>query len=281
MYKSINQWSFPEGMRISDMMRQAKELGFDAFEPALSETGELSLESSDAEILAIREEAQRIGIRLSSLASGLTWGCSPTSNDPAVRERAHANAVRQLECANLLGVSAILLVPGTVGTGFWGGQDDYVYYEDAWKRCVEQLKALAPVAEQCGVVIGVENVWNNLLLSPKDVLSLLDEVGSPWVQAYLDIGNTVKFGFPEMWVRMLRGRIIRVHIKDFKRSIGTLDGFCDLLCGDVDFPAVMRELRDAGYDADITAEMNNAVCCHADNRVARASAAMDVILGRK
>ena len=281
MYKSINQWSFPADMRISDMMRQAKELGFDAFEPALSETGELSLESSDAEILAIRDEAKRIGIRLSSLASGLTWGCSPTSNDPAVRQRAHANAVRQLECANLLGVSAILLVPGTVGTGFWGGQDDYVYYEDAWKRCVEQLKALAPVAEQCGVVIGVENVWNNLLVSPKDVLSLLDEVGSPWVQSYLDIGNIVKFGFPEMWVRMLRGRIIRVHIKDFKRSIGTLDGFCDLLSGDVDFPAVMRELRDAGYDADITAEMNNAVCCHADNRVARASAAMDVILGRK
>lgn len=281
MYKSINQWSFPADMRISDMMRQAKELGFDAFEPALSETGELSLESSDAEILAIRDEAKRIGIRLSSLASGLTWGCSPTSNDPAVRQRAHANAVRQLECANLLGVSAILLVPGTVGTGFWGGQDDYVYYEDAWKRCVEQLKALAPVAEQCGVVIGVENVWNNLLVSPKDVLSLLDEVGSPWVQSYLDIGNIVKFGFPEMWVRMLRGRIVRVHIKDFKRSIGTLDGFCDLLCGDVDFPAVMRELRDAGYDADITAEMNNAVCCHADNRVARASAAMDVILGRK
>lgn len=281
MYKSINQWSFPADMRISDMMRQAKELGFDAFEPALSETGELSLESSDAEILAIRDEAKRIGIRLSSLASGLTWGCSPTSNDPAVRQRAHANAVRQLECANLLGVSAILLVPGTVGTGFWGGREDYVYYEDAWKRCVEQLKALAPVAEQCGVVIGVENVWNNLLVSPKDVLSLLDEVGSPWVQSYLDIGNIVKFGFPEMWVRMLRGRIVRVHIKDFKRSIGTLDGFCDLLCGDVDFPAVMRELRDAGYDADITAEMNNAVCCHADNRVARASAAMDVILGRK
>lgn len=281
MYKSINQWSFPEGMRISEMMRQAKALGFDAFEPALSETGELSLESSDAEILAIRDEAKRIGIRLSSLASGLSWNYSPTSNDPAVRERAHANAVRQLECANLLGVSAILLVPGTVGTGFWGGQDDYVYYEDAWKRCVEQLKALAPVAEQCGVVIGVENVWNNLLMSPKDVLSLLDEVGSPWVQSYLDIGNIVKFGFPEMWVRMLRGRIIRVHIKDFKRSIGTLDGFCDLLSGDVDFPAVMRELRDAGYDADITAEMNNAVCCHSDNRVARASAAMDVILGRK
>ncbi len=280
MFKSINQWSFLEGMSLSEMMRQARALGFDAFEPALSEAGELSLESSDAEVIAVRDEAKKIGIRLSSLASGLTWGCSPTSNDPEVRKRAHANAVRQLECASLLGVGAILLVPGTVGAGFWGGQDDYVYYEDAWKRCVEQLKALAPVAEQCGVVIGVENVWNNLLLSPKDMLSLLDEVGSPWVQAYLDVGNVVKFGFPEMWVRMLRGRIARVHIKDFKRSIGTLDGFCDLLCGDVDFPAVMRELRDAGYDADITAEMNNSLCCHEENRVARASAAMDVILGR-
>lgn len=280
MFKSVNQWSFPTGMPIAEMMRQAKALGFDAFEPALSETGELSLESTDAEVLAVRETAQQLGLRLSSLASGLTWGCSPTSNDSAVREKAQRNAERQLECAKLLGVGAILLVPGTVGTGFWGGEDDYVFYEDAWKRAVESLKALAPLAQKNGVVIGVENVWNNLIVSPRDMLSLLDEVGSPWVQAYLDIGNIVKFGFPEMWVRMLRGRIIRVHIKDFKRSMGTLDGFCDLLSGDVNFPAVMRELKAAGYDADITAEMNNALCCHEENRVARASAAMDVILGR-
>ena len=280
MFKSINQWSFPEGMTISEMMQQAKDLGYDAFEPAISVSGELSLESTDDEVRQVRAEADRIGIRLSSLASGLSWNWSPTSNDPKVRERAYANAVRQLECAQLLGVDAILLVPGTVGTGFWGGAQDYVYYEDAWNRCVAMLKRLAPVAEQCGVVIGVENVWNNLLLSPKDVVSLLDEVGSDWVQAYLDIGNVVKFGFPEMWVRMIGKRIVRVHIKDFKRSIGTLDGFCDLLSGDVDFPAVMRELKNVGYDKDITAEMNNAICCHEENRVKRTSAAMDVILGR-
>ena len=280
MFKSINQWSFPAGMTVSEIMQQAKQLGFDAIEPAISETGELSLESTDDEIRAIRAEADRIGIRLSSLAGGLSWGCSPTSNDPDVREKAFQNTKRQLEVASVLGVEAILLVPGTVGTGFWGGEDDFVYYEDAWNRCVDMLKRLAPVAAECGVVIGVENVWNNFILSPKDMCSLIDEVGSPWVKAYLDIGNTVKFGFPEMWVRMLGDRIVRVHIKDFRRSIGTLDGFCDLLSGDLDFPAVMRELRAIGYDKDITAEMNHSVKCYPENIVKRTSAAMDIILGR-
>lgn len=280
MFKSINQWSFPAGMTISEIMQQAKGLGYDAIEPAISVTGELSLESTDDEIRSIRAEADRIGIRLSSLAGGLSWGCSPTSNDPAVREKAFANTVRQLECAALLGVEAILLVPGTVGTGFWGGEDDFVYYEDAWSRCVDMLKRLAPVAEKCGVVIGVENVWNNFILSPKDFCSLIDEVDSPYVKAYLDIGNVVKFGFPEMWVRMLGDRIVRVHIKDFRRSIGTLDGFCDLLSGDTDFPAVMRELRSIGYDKDITAEMNHSVKCYKENIVKRTSTAMDIILGR-
>ena len=132
MYASINQWSFPSHLSVFDMMRQAKALSFDAFEPALSETGFLSIESPDEEFLAVREEADRLGLRLSSLASGLSWGASPTSNHPQVRQLALSHGLRQLECAKLLGVGAILLVPGTVGTGFWDSEGDYVYYEDAW-----------------------------------------------------------------------------------------------------------------------------------------------------
>lgn len=251
MFKSISQWAFPAEMSIEEMLHTAKELGYDAFEPALGLTGPLNLQSSDADFTAVREAAQRIGIRLAALASNISWSVSPTANDPMVREQAYLGAVRQLQAAQLLGVGAILFVPGLVGAE----GDGIVDYADAWARAADMLKRLAPVAQECGVVIGVENVWNNLLLSPKDMVCMLDEVNSPWVQCYLDVGNVIRTGWAESWVRMLAGRIIRVHVKDYDRSNGTINGFCPLLTGDVNYPAVMAELRRAGYDLDLTAEV--------------------------
>lgn len=281
MYKAINVWSFAEGMSLEEMMTEAKRLGYEGFEPALEAQGELSLESTDAEVRAVRALADRIGLRLTSLASGLSWGCSPVSNDPAVRERALKQALRVLECASLLGVGAVLYVPGMVGTGFWGGADDFVSYRDCWDRAVENCRALGARARELGVVLAVENVWNNFLLSPIEMKYFLETVGSDFVQAYFDVGNAVKFGFPELWIDVLGERIARVHVKDFKRSIGTLDGFTDLLSGDVDYPAVIAALERAGYDGPLTGEINNSVACYRENAVARAAAALDVILGRQ
>ena len=80
-------------------------------------------------------------------------------------------------------------------------------------------------------------------------------------------------GYPEQWIRILGSRIKRVHFKDFKRSIGNIDGFCDLLDGDVDYAAVMAALREVGYDNSVTAEFFN---CESD--LPKISAAMDKIL---
>ena len=70
---------------------------------------------------------------LTSLASGLYWTYSLTASDPAVREKARGIVRAQIDCAVALGVDAILVVPGAVGRGFWGG-DDNVSYADAYKR---------------------------------------------------------------------------------------------------------------------------------------------------
>lgn len=251
MYKSISQWAFPAEMSIEEMMQTAKDLGYDAFEPAVMLDGPLSPQSSDRDFMAVKEAAQRIGIRLAALASNISWRVSPTANDPMVREQAYLYAVRQLQAAQILGVGAILFVPGLVGPE----GDGIVDYADAWQRAVDMLRRLEPVARECGVVIGVENVWNNLILSPKDMLAMLDEVNSPWVQCYLDVGNVIRTGWAQSWVKMLAGRIVRVHVKDYDRANGTINGFCPMLTGDVDYPAVMAELRRAGYDLDLTAEV--------------------------
>lgn len=274
MFKAINQWSFPNSMRVEQMMALAKKQGFAGFEPSFSP------DMSDQEVLAIGRAAEEIGISLVSLASGGTWSCSPTSNCGETREKARAQAMRQLECAHMLGVDAILLVPGTVGVGFWGA-DDPVEYDACWERATENIAALKPQAEALGVTVGVENVWNNFLMSPLEMRAFIDQFNSPRVGAYLDVGNVVRYGMPETWVRMLGKRICRVHVKDYKRAVGTLDGFVDLLCGDVNYPAVIAELQKAGYDGPLTAEMNAGYATFPEDVIYRTARALELILGER
>ena len=54
---------------------------------------------------------------------------------------------------------------------------------------------------------------------------------------------------------ILGERIKKVHVKDFKRSVATGAGL-PALEGDADYPAVMRELRGAGYDDYLTSEVS-------------------------
>ena len=63
------------------------------------------------------------------------------------------------------------------------------------------------------------------------------------------------YGFPQQWIRYLGKRIKRIHFKDFKSSVGTAAGFCDLLKGDVPFKDIMKAFRAVGYDGSCTAEM--------------------------
>lgn len=104
-------------------------------------------------------------------------------------------------------------------------------------------------------IAAVENVWNKFLLSPLEMRSFIDQFHSINVGAYFDVGNVLLSGYPEQQIRILGSRIKRIHIKDFKLSIGTIDGFVDLLEGDVDFEAFKKALAEIGYDGFVTAEM--------------------------
>lgn len=278
MLKAINVWSMPDGLSPLKQMELAAQAGFEGVEFALNLKGPLSLESDAAEFAALKRASDERGVALTSLACGLYWDFSFTSPDAQEREQAMKIARFQLRMAREMGVDAILLVPGAVGVDF-KPEAPVVRYDIAYERAFDALCALAPVAETEGVTIGVENVWNKMLNSPLEMLKLIDQVASPRVKVYLDVGNVLLTGYPEHWIDILGERIVRVHVKDFKRAIGNLDGFCDLLAGDVDFPLVIDALKRVGYDGWLTAEMN-AYAKYPDQIVYNTSAAMDRILRR-
>jgi len=254
MKKSISIWSFGGNWSLEEKMHLARNAGFAGFEIDLSEDGPVNLKSTSTDLKAVRLLAEKCGLELSGLATGLYWGANAASADPATREKAGRLLERQIECAAALGIDAILVVPGAVGVDFIPGCE-IVPYELAWDRAGEFIRAALPVAEKARVTIGIENVWNKFLLSPLEMKSFLDSFGSEWVGSYFDVGNTLITGYPEHWIAVLGNRIRRVHFKDFRRAVGTADGFCDLLSGDVSWPGVMAELKATGYQGWVAAEM--------------------------
>lgn len=254
MKKSISIWSFSPTLPLADRLRLAREAGFDGFEIDLSDDGPLTPGSSAAEIAAVRTLAEQSGIELSGLATGLYWTANPASADSAVRFRAEAVLKKQIEIAHALELDAILVIPATVGADFLPNCE-IVSYDLAWQRATDFIRAALPVAEKAGVRICVENVWNKFLLSPLEMRQFVAQFDSEWIGVYFDVGNAVATGYPEHWINILGHQIRRVHLKDYRRAVGSIDGFVEILSGDVNWPLVMGALRAVGYSGWLTAEM--------------------------
>lgn len=217
---------------------------YDAVELVFSEGGDPDVDMSDDEIKGVRATFDEAGIEI---GSALAWYAdrgnllSPASAD---REQCKKCLRRAIEISNVLGIDAVLLHPGQLtvdGT-----------YQEAWDTMLGEMKEIVPLAEEKGVTVGIENVWNKFLLSPKEMADFVDAVGSKRVGAYLDTANMMFYGYPEHWIRGLGDRISRVHFKDFVRKD---KNFVPLMDGDTDWATVVKDLRAIGYDSYVIHEV--------------------------
>ena len=277
MKKGINFWSFAPNTSVKDAMELCKRAGYEAIELTMAEEGEINLDSSQEEIKKILGYARNVGVEIASLATSLMWKYPLSSSDPVVREKAKSIVKKSLEVASWLEVEAVLVVPGVVES--LSPDDEVVAYDVVYERSLNALRELAQVAESKRVTIGIENVWNKFLLSPTEMRDFIDQIVSDYVGCYFDVGNILPIGLPEQWIRILGSRIKRVHFKDFKLSVGNINGFVDLLAGDVNWPEVMVALKEVGYDGYVTAEMSP-YKSHPEAILWNTSKSMDFILAR-
>ena len=182
------------------------------------------------------------------------WEFNPASETLETQSKARQVLAKQIHAASHLKIDTILVVPGSVGADFIPGCEE-IRYDKVWERGTAFIQQAIPLAEELGVNIGIENVWNKFLLSPLEMKVFIDQFDTPHVGSYFDAGNVLATGYPEHWIPILNERIKRVHFKDYRRAVGSVDGFCDLLSGDINWPGVMHALRDIGYDGWVAAEM--------------------------
>jgi L-ribulose-5-phosphate 3-epimerase len=231
-------------MPLDDTLELCQEAGYEAVELVFTEEKDLNTNMSVDELRQVGVKCAAAGVEIGSLIASYADKGSLMSGDSVEREKHCKSLGRALEIGGILGVDGTLLHPGQLAV-----ERDY---EEAWNDLRDALKEMAPEAEKNGVAIGLENVWNKFLLSPLEAKNFVDEVGSDWVGIYLDTANMMAYGYPEQWIRCLGKRIVKVHFKDFVRRGSE---WVNLLDGDTDWPAVMGELRKAGYDSTLIHEV--------------------------
>lgn len=280
MKKGINIWSFPAQYSLKEVFELAKDAGFEGVEVAINDVGEITPDTTEKELLEIKKQAKESGIELYSMVNGMCWTYFLSDENKEKREKAQDIIKKQIEDAAILGCESVLVLPGCVSAEFAapGMVADYV---TCYENSLESLNTLKSFAEKHNVEIALENVWNKFILTPVEMRDFIDKIGSDFVGSYLDIGNTLAFGFPEHWIRALGNRIKKVHFKDYRVDAGGLHGFVDLLAGDVNYPLVVDELEKIGYDNWVTAEMIPNYKYYPETLIYNTSNAMDSILRRK
>ena len=278
MKKGINRWAFGKS-HLKESISKAKELNFESIELNLEAEGEITLASQEKQLLELKRFAEDTGLEISSILAAILWKYPLTSEDKTTAEKGKDVVKKAVEIASIFQADTVLVIPGVVGSVLLAPTDVYPY-DTVYKKSQEVLKELAPFAKEHQVYLGVENVWNKFLLSPTEMRNFIDEIDEEYVAAYFDVGNVLLYGYPEQWIRVLGKRIKKVHLKDFRTSVGTLDGFVNLLEGDVNWPEVMNAFKEIGYDGYLTAEYFP-YKFHPEQLPVDISNAADKIMGRK
>jgi L-ribulose-5-phosphate 3-epimerase len=217
---------------ISEKLRMVKELGYEGLEIHRRDALDGDHPLDRRELLKASEQ---VGIPFHGVLN---------SSSPDLRG--------MIELAKYLGASSVLVVAGRVTAD--------TSYDENYRAAQGLLRGAAPLAEKLGVRLLVENVWNNFLLSPLEMARFLDEIDSPAVGAYFDIGNVVYIGWPEQWIRILGPRIGKLDIKEYSRekqmNEGQRKGFnVPIGEGSIDWAAVRMALAEINYQGWATAEV--------------------------
>jgi L-ribulose-5-phosphate 3-epimerase len=195
-------WQFREGARrvtISECIDKAATLGFDGVEILHVQMED----ESNATLQKIKRQAHSLGLALMGFSTHQGF-VTPSSQE---RQTNVQKTLYQIDVAYRLGIPTM-----RINTGRWGtikSFDDFMAKkgiepslaghsdDEAFKWVIDSLEKLLPRAEECGVVLGLENHWG-LGRSADGVLKIVEAIKSPWLQITLDTGNFLENSYEQM-----------------------------------------------------------------------------------
>lgn len=242
--KAVKFGMIGEDLPAEDKFRLLQDLGFDGVELGMGD------KVDPAEAVAAREKT---GLPIHGVVLGSVDGIEGA-----------------VDRAVMYGATSVLLVAGRV--------NENMPYAENWKETTKAIRAAKAYAADKKIDLLLENVWNNFLLSPLEMQHYVDRIRG--IGVYFDVGNVVRFGWPEHWIPVLGDRIGKLDIKEYSRdkqmNEGLWKGF-DVKIGEgsIDWAAVRAELAKIDYQGWATAEVAGGDRA----RLADIAARMDKVLG--
>jgi L-ribulose-5-phosphate 3-epimerase len=176
------------------------------------------------------------------------------SPDPAVRQQNVAHTLHCIELAYALGIPTM-----RVNTGRWGTSASFDELmenrgieprlegysdEDAFGWVIDSLQRCLKRAEECGVILGLENHWG-LGRTAEGVMRIVKALDSPWLQVTLDTGNFLENIYEQM--DQIAGKAVLVQAK-------TYFGGGTWYTLDLDYTKIAALLRQHEYSGYISLE---------------------------
>lgn len=232
-----------------DMLAAARQAGFDFVEISVDESPQ-RLSRLDWDVSArdeLRAAVRRTGVRVPTLCLSGHRRYGLGSNDPAIRAQAAAMFDKAIRLADDVGIRVIQVA------GY------FAYYEQpdplARERFLDGLARGARYAARYGVMLAVENIDTADIPSIQAARRLVQEIDSPWLTIYPDVGNIAVNGLDVLSdLRYIDGAAVGIHLKDTRPGQPRRVPFGQ---GVVPFPEVFAELRDLRYAGPFMIEMWN------------------------
>ena len=241
--KSLKFGMVKEELSILDKFKLLKDIGFDGVE--MNSPNNLD----NKEFIESRDKT---GLEIPGVINSVHWKSPLSHPDQNIRQACVDSMVTALHDCKAYGGTTVLLVPGVV--------NEEISYDEAYHRSQKEIRKLLPEAEKTGVKIAIENVWNNFLISPLEAAGYIDEFENPMIGWYFDVGNVLRYGWPEQWIRILNKRILKLDVKEYSREKANEEGLgkgfqVELTEGDCNWPVVLNALEDIGYNGWASAEV--------------------------
>ena len=254
----IYEKALPKKEPWSTKIDIAKEAGYDFIEISVDESDErlARLDWNNDEIKNMKNLLIDKDFRIPSMTFSGQKRFPMGSIDASTREKSMDLMKKAVEVSDKLGIRVIQVT----------GYD--VYYEERSDKTrelfIQNLKKATEWASKACITLAIENMENTFLNSATKYMEIAEEVDSPWLKLYPDLGNLTAWTHDEVYSELEKGiksqQIIAVHLKEAKKVTDTFGGIFRELefgTGDVNFVKTFETLKKAEFKGPFLVEMWN------------------------
>lgn len=239
--------ALPAELSWEERLAAAGQAGYDFVDISIDESSErlARLDWTPSERAALRGSIANTGVHITTMCLSAHRKYPLGSHDPKIRRQGQEIMYKALEFAVDIGLRVVQVMAYDV---FYETSD-----EETRANYMEGLALCARMAAQAGVMLGLENLDTPFVENVSQGLAVVNEINSPWLRLYLDMGNLAAAGYsPPVELKLAKGKLLGIHVKDAAPRVIRGIPFGE---GIVPFRETFRTLAEIGFWGLLAVEM--------------------------